>query len=433
MANVLTSAGWVVDDGIPAKASLGGNLLGVLGDSFLAKWQNAPTATSQATSPDSSLGWALNLAMRRLYPIYVGAVGGSAFTPAGVSASGTLINDQIPGLIASGATHAVIMGGVNDFLAGSSLSAVQTAYLAAIQELIAAGIKVWVWTQPTVNAAYTFYTVTMQAKLFELNRWLKTRVATQFAENNVVVVDVAGATVDPLSATGDHKATGAADNIHPNNLSGYWGGKEAARIWNLFIPPVPAFVVSNADNYGYSSTVSNLVDNSLMVTGGLGVVTPTGFTVVNSGTGTPTSVLTTVTRTDGVGYDSQIAVTSNALNDQTIFKTADVKARCAVGDTLIVQVEITATVVTVLKWLQLGLYVDGAIYNFSSIDMSIGGPDVPLPEAPFTMLMQTPPYTIPAAQGTISRVMAELNIRASAAGAMTVKVSKYSIIKLPTL
>lgn len=403
----------------PLLPSSQGSTLAVIGDSFQAEWyfDDGNFRYAYAKGP---VDWALALSQHRMTVVSSPAAGGSRVS--GASSSGTAFDVQADTAIASLAQHAIIMGGVNDFFANFTVDTVKAAYNRVIEKLIAAGMTVWVCTQPTMSAAYSSYTVTRNASMFQLNTWLRQQVNSIWARHGVRLIDLAETAVDPSSTTGDYKSGYSYDGgLHPSNVGAYFMGKEIARVWSKYVPEANILVSSRADNYNYSSAIGNLIDNGLFYNGS---GTATGFSGTAVAGGASTNSL--VSRSDGIGQDQQMIVTSSANNDGYRLSTSSLHTRCASGDILQFCCEITVSSITNLRGVRLTADFVGTTTRGVADLYYDPSDDIALTEG-FTAVMKTPPNFI---NGTPTSVVANLSINFSGAGGATVKVGRMSCRKL---
>ncbi len=410
------------DHEFPAAAlggMLGGRTLALVGDSFQANgfYSDASQFTRYTRNP---IEWALSLSNHPMTLIKNCAVGGSAVTTDNI---GVRFMTQMQSAIASGASDIHMMGGINDAILSVSLASVLTEYSRVIDYALSAGKRLYLTTQPTMNAAYTSYTVARQAMMLRLNDWIMDRAAITFADRNLIVIDGAAATNDPTSATADYRTNGSSDNLHPRNVGGYWLGKEIARVWTATQPAWDRRVRSNVANYGYSATLTNnICDNGLFSTG----ATPgTGWAQTYGGSASGS--LSKVTRADGFGSNTQNVLTFTAANETaTLAMSSNAFSRAVVGGTYVFEAEVTVAASPVnLMSVQATLQQNGdALYEAHSL-APITASDVALPEG-FTATLRTPPVVLQAGKTILLG-----RIRATAAGAsaggITLSVGRASL------
>lgn len=401
----------------PIAAGGNANTLAICGDSYTSQsyFDGGDFVYNNA---DGYVTWAMQLSGQRMAIVSRPAVAGSRI---GTDGLGTAITTQVDTAIASGAANVLIMAGVNDAINAVSFSDSVYAYEKAINSVIAAGARLWVCTQPGMNAAYSSYSVANQARMFAINDWLRQRVYTNYSRYGVTCVDLAAAATNPTSATGDYKTNGSQDNLHPRNVGAYYMGKELARVWSLYVPEAPQLVASNADNYGYSVLINNLVDNGLMVNG---AGTATGFTGSAIAGGASTNSLTS--HSAGFGNYQQMVQTAASNNDGYRLASGNVSARCSAGDVVIAECEVSVSSMTACRGVWLQLVASGTVTRASYDGFVDTSNDTNLPEE-YSAVLRTPPMVI---SGTPSTVTARIDSNYSGAGGATVKVSRVSLKKL---
>jgi len=405
------------------------NTLALIGDSRLALAYFSD-ANNNVTYCRSIVEWGLALSKRRLTLIGKFAVSGS-YISTDMSGGGNYPGGlgQIKSAIASGAAHLLINGGVNDLLSGVTLTTLKAAYESIVSQAIAANMTVWACTIMGANAGGS-YSVATQSKVLAFNDWLR-QLKYVSGYKTLNVVDCASASIDPASATAASFAGHlyAADGLHPTNRGAYAQGKELARMWSATLPEVSQLLSSNADDYAYSTTCTNLLSNGLML---VGSPTATGFVLTNTGTGANTPSI--VSRSDGFGNDQQIICTSGAAQDKVTLTSPDVYTRVSNGDILIAECEVTVAASPVhLGSIRLALTAVGTTtYSVSSIGAVDATEDVALSEG-FTIIMRTNPLTINTSflvAPLTSVKAAVLTNFVAGSGTVTIKVGRFSIRKI---
>ena len=257
--------------GLAALVSSAGNSLAIIGDSFSARWYNASGLTVDYQGK-GFITWALSKFGGGLTVISDSSIGQAQVSLTG-SPTSPLVT-QIDAAVASGAKHLLMMGGINDVLAGVSSDTIKAAWLEILTKAKAASMRVWWCTQPGLGASSTAYTAARQAQIFELNRWIKQQQNTSAARRDVMVIDLAGIVQDPTSATGDWRSgylnsTEADPKLHPAQPGAMAMGFEVARVWAASGLVSPSILpTSNADNKAYNSASNILNTNGLLVTTG---------------------------------------------------------------------------------------------------------------------------------------------------------------------
>lgn len=395
--------------------------LGVVGDSFSAQDFN-DTSSYDYKNADGWITWGLALSGQRLTPVVRPARGNSRLS-AEATAPGVRIANQLSDVIRSPASDVVIMAGINDAFAGYSLQQITAAYYDVLRQATDAGLRVWLVTQPTMNSSHGSYSTDAQGRVFAINEWCRQQASTTWARFGLVLVDGAAAAVDASSATGNWRANGSQDNLHPRNVGAYWVGKEWARMLSLYVPDRNILVSSNADNYAYSQRSVNLAPNGVFATGS---GTATGYTGTAIVGGASTNSL--VSHTDGFGNWQQMVQTASAANDGYHMACASVHANGLVaGDIVQAACEVDVSSMTNCMGDQLQLVANGATASKSSWDGYIDtAADTALPEA-YRVTRLTPWVKI---EGAPSSVYARVTTYYSGAGGATVKMGRFSLRKL---
>lgn len=400
------------------------NTLAVIGDSITASWRSS-AATITERNPKGYLSWALAFSGERLSIVSDQSLGGSQILAAG---AGTSIKDtQLPAAIASGAGHLLIQGGINDiYTAGASANAVIAGWKSMLDSAVKNGMKVWVIITHTPNSAYSSYSVAAQGRMLQVNSWLRYQAASIYARSNVQIIDLASIVVDPSSSTASAKTNYLYDNIHPRNLGAQAMGAEVARVWNSFIPESPQLLSAVADNYVYSTSSTNILDNGLMTSG---TTLATGFTSQTTGTGATTDSL--VSRADGYGNDQQRVITFGANNDSVRMFTADLKTRISDGDTLVMSCEVTPSAMTNTRCIRGQLTLTGSSSSLTATTMQLDSTNDLAMTTAQSFVIKTNPITVNLATlGALTSVQGNIAAFGSGAGGVTLKIGRWSIRKI---
>jgi lysophospholipase L1-like esterase len=395
------------------------NTLAVIGDSITANWY-FQSALAPSVTPRGYLSWALALSKQRMQVVGSFATGGSRV----VGPGGTLptISTQIDSAVATGAKNLLLgPAGVNDFTGGNSLADVKAALTIIVQKAIAAGMRIWWCTLIPVGSPGGSYSVATQANIVALNDWIRSQAAA-YAKAGVVLIDLYSVFVDPTSATGSCKSNYlGTDQLHPNNIGAYYGGKELARIWSANLPEVPRLLCSAADNRTYSAVCTNLVDNGLFTAG---TALGTGYATVLGGGAAVTPSL--VSRADGFGKDQVLDCTFAAAGDIVRLNAPRVEALVATGKTYVVDVELTLASPVNVRDITVDISVSGGSATQKMSWMATDPTNsIALPEG-FTMQVSTPPMTIDAAAGAFTTVRAGWAATANGAGSCQLKGGRLS-------
>lgn len=407
---------------IPVRADA--NSLAVVGDSFTA---NAyfKSATAEEWNARGYLTQALTLSGYRLNLVAGGmcAVGGSGIT---ADINGVKFDTQLTSAIATGAANLLVMGGINDCNADVDPLTTFAAYKALVMRAVAAGMKVWVATQPCQSSTFVSYTVARQGAQLKLQDLMRQWCRTQ-SPNNVVLIDSAQACIDPASATASYLSGYTTDGLHPNNKGAYYLGKYIAAVWSKYVPLGAELVNSNADNTAFSSQSTNLLTNSLMIanTGGLA----TGFTTPVTGTAVVGTVAVTA-RADGIGNDQVVPLTFSAANDSGRVSTAAL-TNFVDGDQLYAECEVSVASPVAVRGVKLFMQIAGNLVSrTATVNQIDNSTDVAIGEA-VTYTLRTPVIKYDAAvQGATHTVQAIVIASSSGAGSCTLKVGRFAIKKV---
>ena len=407
---------------VPVRAEA--NSLAVVGDSFMANGY-FKSATAEEWNARGYLTHAIALSNGRMYLVDGGmcAVGGSGIT---ADINGVKFDTQLTSAIATGAKNLLVMGGVNDCNSDVDPLVTFAAYKALVNRAVAAGMKVWVATQPCQSSTFVAYTVARQGAQLKLQDLMRQWCRTQ-SPNNVVLIDSAQACIDPASTTASYISGYTTDNLHPNNKGAYYIGKYIAGVWNKYVPQGSELVNSNADNTSFSALSNNLLTNGLMIanTGGLA----TGFTTPVTGTAV-VGIVAVTARADGVGNDQVVPLTFSAANDSGQVSTATL-SNFVDGDQLYAECEVTVSSPVAVRGVKLFMQIAGNLVSRTATTNQIDNTlDVAIGEA-VTYVMRTPIIKYDAAaQGATHTVQAIVIASASGAGSCTLKVGRFSIKKV---
>jgi hypothetical protein len=407
----------------PMVAGIHANTLAVVGDSFTSQWANNDGSYYYQNS-DGYLTWALGLSKQRMSVVGSFARGASRVSAESTTAGSVIFSTQVDSAIASGASHLIMMGGINDCFAGLSLSSIKYEYSKCVEKAVSAGMRVWLCTQPTMNSTYSLYTTAVQGKIFAINDWIRQRVSDTWARYGVTCVDLASVAVNPTSTTGNYITNGSQDNLHPRNIAAYYMGKELARVWNDSVQEAGKLLSSAADNYTYNSSISQGQTNGLMTASAGGVATGLTLSAITGATSTNTIE----SRSDGFGSDQQMVQVASANGDGYRIESTTVHANgFASGDKIVAECEVTVSSITNFRGCWLQLIANASVSNRGAYDNYADGTnDAALPEG-YTFTHRTPPVTL---NGTPTSIRIRLDSNYSGAGGATIKFGRFSIRKV---
>lgn len=370
------------------------------------------------------------------YWCWLNSLFGGGLYMAGITAVGgqttTSILDQVAEAQSYLPTHAIVLAGINDVVAGTATATIianlETIYLS----MISVGATVVALSVTPLGSAHASDSLANSVKILEINRWIRAFCANT---QGMIYVDAYSAVVDPLSATaGDYKTDYSVDGIHPQPV----GGKAiAAAIYAKLSPflTVPSpLVVSNADNYGTDSGSKSVWDSAPWVNTSGGSVSGSvtgdvmaGVTVTEGGSGA--IVCTIDARTDGRGYDQTMVFTPGAAADLAAIEGTITSARVTAGDTLQIAVEVTISGAAGANLMGLYAYIKEVIGGASGFAYSQSNStnEARSGVVDGTYTLVSPPLTIGAGFTALS-----WQVRATSAGAgtaATIKVGRISVIK----
>ena len=257
--------------------------------------------------------------------------------------------------------------------------------------------------------------------------------------------DTINAMVDATAATVSCLANVTRDTRqHPNNLGGIYVARAIYNVLNNILPPVDILPASNAATYALDSSITQLLPNPLLT--GTAAITATGYSGTTAGStlananfvrggGTPTCVLSAVTRADGFGQNIKMVCTFGAANDTLEIRFPSQHASVVAGGQYMAVCEVTATgpsgaALAAADNLQ-GAYLSiqcttDAVNNFSYAEARVTG-DVAYVGS-FTKVLRTPVFTVPAGSTTVFRP--NVSLHANGAGSPEVSVGRIGLIRV---
>lgn len=264
---------------------------------------------------------------------------------------------------------------------------------------------------------------------------------------NIILVDAFGDLVD-VGATDNRAVTTPAsanvlaDTVHLNYLGAWKLGRRAARAVAPYAPlPIP-LISSNADTYAYNINALNVLNNPLFVRSG-GAVN-TGVTSAGGGTtgiaeswrgqvgGSASAVVSLVPRTfasdgDALGNNQRMVITSTADNDTGTLITTQAITEFASGDEVYADFTLSLSAGTAVKYMLITLTVTVGGINYP-VYLDVGSQSgFPTSELPFTRVMRTQPYKLPA--GAVTGCVLSITAAFSGAGGLTMDVGRCRIAK----
>lgn len=369
-------------------------LMAVIGDSRAANGYNRvtiPYSTRQAGV--SAYAVALCDGCFRVPDFGWLATGGQRVTTGTATSDLAPMSVQVTQAIDAGFQYATVFPfGTNDYEASigpvQTVDAVWAEYKAQVARLVAAGMVVWVCTDPGVRTAEAATTAKPKhTSILRQNELIRSLAYT--SPGRVFVIDLHASSVDPASPTASALTSWYADTVHFNGIGNYWQGKEVGRNWLLNRPPAPVFTRSNFDNYAFDASLPNKLANSLFLTdtGTTGVPDEwkggaAGATSLGSGVGVTPSI---VSAPNGIGNALRLVWTGTNAGTFGKFRSVDLAARIPNGTTvfLLVKIRVSAATNATMPRIKLeGPGLNGALMEFEN--------DATQPEANTFTLISAP-------------------------------------------
>jgi len=326
--------------------------------------------------------------------------------------------------------QAAVNDTINDVAFATTISNLESMF----DSILDSGALLLAETSLPLDPTHTSWSAARAINLCNINNWIMDYVRKS---KRAVVHDAYSSVIDPTSATGAWITNTVDSNgVHQTELGAqYWGESLYNVIIGVF-PPVPMRPLSMSDTYGVSSTSTQLNDNPLMqgtdgtASGGITGNVPTGYTLTETGSA---AVVTTtgVSRSDGIGSDFQIVVTSTANNDTVTFnRTTALVSRVTAGDILEMEVHLVGSSITALAHIEVGLVmsitsgVSGAqICALCNYDTSAAW------SRDFNLVLVTPKLVIPSGV-TVSNLNMRFSSVYTGAGGGTYNIGRLSIRKV---
>jgi lysophospholipase L1-like esterase len=242
-----TTHSWLYLDGLDVAASSPTRAVVTLGDSITDGFVGgSPVSLPESTIPNDVNGRYPDDLQRRLsgagIPISIvnagissnELLGSSSFAgPSGLSRL------RLDALSQSGASGVLLQEGINDLgLGGATAAQLEAGYTQAINQVHAAGMKIWLGTiLPAANALVDGVLIAPKSDTYRqaINVWIRTQTLADG------VVDFDAALRDPAHPSDLAPQYASVDNLHPN-LAGYqamanavplsifgWSGQQRAR------------------------------------------------------------------------------------------------------------------------------------------------------------------------------------------------------------
>lgn len=283
----------------PAQLS---HALAIIGSDQMARYYTSGPTTGASYLGAGLVTWAQALSRQRLQIVASPAVAGAPVvegsTPSRTKKS---LFKQLDDAIAAGASQALVMGGVNDLMAGVPYVTLQQGWIDFLDKAAANNIYVWMLSQTPIeafdNGARMF-----QQTIMQMNNWLRRECAKR---RGVRFIDVWPVVTQPMAGKTASLMTSVAwkpfysvDGRLTTNLGAFYIGKMIAKIWNEEFLDRDLLVASSYDSIAANQPQStNVYDNPLFsdVSSVLGVV------VTKGGTGYSANPTVTVNANGGGG------------------------------------------------------------------------------------------------------------------------------------
>lgn len=160
-------------------------------------------------------------------------------------------------------------------------------------------------------------TTARRAAHLAVNDWIREYA---YQEAGVILVDAFSVLVNPSSTVAAERTNCLRDALHPTNLGAYLVGKEIARVLGPLVPNHIHLPSSFADTFDNNSLSSNVMGVAGFFQGSSAATAPiTGSRAagwnIQRHAGSPDCVGSQPARSDGVGNNQRLAITSYANGD----------------------------------------------------------------------------------------------------------------------
>lgn len=356
-----------------------------------------------------------------------------AFTPLGwVAAGGRQVNEMRANLSAAIALNpgwVAVMGGINDVLNGRTYADITADLDAIYSALSASGIKTIACLIYPLGSGHAGFTAANNNLIVAVNKWISAYCAEH---DNIVLADTYAALID-VTAT---SPAALAARLKTDNLHTSANGARAAglAVWNAvssMVRDASYHVTSQSDRYDYSTANTQLIANPLMQGSEAATAPVTGNDatgVVTELTGTITGAASVVARSDGVGNNQRLTLTSATSGASAQIRNASVTSRVSPGQTLRGEAFVSATGMTGVStiYVELQVTVSGTTYSVRTHNESNTTYDnSDLPE----VVMRTPELIVPP--GTVTFAAMFTRIEFSGSGGAVLNSGRNSLIVLP--
>jgi len=325
-------------------------------------------------------------------------------------------------------THCMYICGMNnDATIGSSTDTLISHIIEIYEKLNSAGIYSYVLTN-TLKTSDSLKTI----QAFYVNNYL----ANYFKDKpNVVFIDIMRAWIDNTSTTNTAKTNVLRDDKHQSNYGAYLAGKEIAKYFDLETNKSDILPISAYDTYSINTDSLNWIKNPIML--GTGGTKATGISGdladnISSEITSATAVASKVLRSDGLGYNQKIDITSTADGSIKLYFDAE-RLDIGAGDDIFAVCEILldANSDNFLFPMFSLEYNNVAVKRmfFPSYPSNVRFPILVENETKLTLI--TPIATLDSALSSTFRVGLQVNF--VGAGSCIFQIGRVGILKVPTL
>lgn len=232
-------------------------------------------------------------------------------------------------------THCIFMMGANDGVVDSAKHLLKANILSTYNKLNNAGIYSFICTLTGVNGNSGKNQLAL-----EINEWIYN---TFKDKPNCEIIDIFSVWIDPLSITGNPNMINMRDEIHPNNVGGWYAGKKVSEHFKKFKRSDSSLPVSVYDNNTTNITSKQYVKNPLQTgnTGNTGVnatgqTSTSNYTYCVSGA---TMVCSKEARVDGYG-DWQVLEITGGTNSYSFARFQASTSAITAGSEVVVEIEL---------------------------------------------------------------------------------------------
>jgi len=334
---------------------------------------------------------------------------------------------RIGPVVADPSDWVFVQGGINDISAGATEATIVANLQAICATLANTKIVCLLAISPNAQAAGN------TTKILNINARLRRWCATQ---KSVIFADVYSALVDSTLTTGAFASGNSPDSLHLSAQGARLAGQVIANAISPFVKVCPFLPSSGAEAWAIDNTCTQLLTSPLM-TGTGGSVSGTGAsgTLANNwnggtDTGTVTSVfLAGQSRTDGIGLDQQITISSAGSGSVVNMRQTGVEARCSIGDTLYAVGSITLTGMSDVAYVMptIQVVMDGTTYQIRCTDTS----STTFSQTNLAFNFRTPEFLLDCTTLSSVGFFLKIGFGTSGTGAAVMKVGRTGLYRIP--